>query len=230
MRVLLVEDELDLGAAVERALVAEKYIVDRARNGREALDYLGANWVEYSLAVIDWMLPELSGLELCQILRKRGSSLPILILTARDRTEDKIEGLDAGADDYLVKPFRIEELLARLRALSRRVPLYRARELTAGKLVLNYSTRTVGFDSGEAISLTTKEFQLLEYLMRNPNRILTGEQIRDQLWELDSESMSNVVAAQMRLLRKKLALVTPRTPIETLYGVGYRFNPDHATE
>jgi DNA-binding response OmpR family regulator len=229
MRVILVEDEPDLGSAVKRVLVDENYIVDWTRDGREALDFLSSNWVEYSLAVIDWMLPTLSGLELCKIFRKRGFTLPILMLTAKDRMEDKIRGLDSGADDYLVKPFGTEELLARLRALSRRSPQYRSRRLEVGDLVLDYGSRTIASGTGPGVSLTAKEFQLLEYLMRHPGQTLSGERIRDQLWAIDSESMSNVVAAQMRLLRKKISAITSKNIIETLYGTGYRFNADNAT-
>jgi DNA-binding response OmpR family regulator len=220
MRVLLVEDEPDLGIAIKRTLSQESYIVDWAQDGQEALDYLNDKWAEYDLTIVDWMLPRLSGLEICKHLRKKGSSIPILMLTAKDQMSDKVTGLDAGADDYLVKPFGIEELLARLRALARRCPQYQTQELKVGKLILNYDTRTVHRPNFKEVALTTKEFQLLEYFMRNPERILTGEQLRNQLWEADSESVSNVVAAQMRLLRKKLATVGADGLIETLRGIG----------
>lgn len=224
MRVLLIEDEADLGQAIKNILIQEKYIVDWVKDGQEALDCLNLQWMQYTIAVVDWMLPSLSGLEICKIIRQNGSSLPILMLTAKERMEDKINGLDAGADDYLVKPFNVEELLARLRALTRRSPQYQPQKLQVGKIILDYGTYSAGGENSSSVVLTAKEFQLLEYLMKHPNQIMTTDQIRNQLWELDSESVSNVVAAQMRLLRRKLALLTSESPIETIYGVGYRFN------
>jgi DNA-binding response OmpR family regulator len=234
MRVLLVEDEPDLGQAIKRTLNLEKYVVDWVLDGNEAWDYLENQWTQYTLAIIDWMLPGLSGLELCKRLRSHNNSLPVLMLTAKDRMEDKVTGLDAGADDYLVKPFGMAELLARLRALQRRSPLFQPPKLTVGNLTLDYSTSTVVSENtlkeSQVISLTTKEFQLLEYFMKHPHQILTTEQIRNQLWEVSAEPISNVVAAQVRLLRRKLASSGSECLIETLHGMGYRFNPSHESK
>jgi len=231
MRVLLVEDEPDLGAAIKRILNQEKYVVDWVQDGTEAWNYLEDQQMQYTLAIFDWLLPGLSGLELCKRLRARHSPLPILMLTAKDQMEDKVAGLDAGADDYLVKPFGMAELLARLRALQRRSPQLQPQQLTVGNLTLDYSTHTVCFQNplGEqqAISLTTKEFQLLEYFMKHPNHVVTSDQIRYHLWEASEEPISNVVAAQVRLLRRKLASSGCANPIETLHGMGYRFNATH---
>ncbi len=228
MRVLLVEDEPDLGAAIKRVLSQEAYVVDWVLNGTEAWDYLENKWTQYTLAILDWMLPGLSGVELCQRLRSKGKSLPVLMLTARDRLEDKVVGLDAGADDYLVKPFGMAELLARLRALQRRSPQLQPRQLQVGDLTLDYGTHSVSrwHPNGDqqVIPLTVKEFQLLEYFMKHPNQIVTQEQIRNQLWEIGVEPASNVVAAQMRLLRRKLAEDSSLPLIETVYGMGYRLN------
>lgn len=229
MRVLLVEDEPDLGKAIKRTLNQEKYIVDWAQNGNEAWEYLESQWTQYTLAIFDWLLPGLSGLELCQRLRAKNNHLPVLMLTARDRMEDKVAGLDAGADDYLVKPFGMAELLARLRALQRRSPQLQPEQLTVANLTLDYGTRTVYHlnPQGEKqiISLTNKEFQLLEYLMRHPNQIVTSDRIRNQIWEADADAFSNVVAAQMRLLRRKLESVgCAANLIGTVHGVGYRLN------
>ncbi len=233
MRVLLVEDEPDLGAAIKRTLHQEKYIVDWTCDGEEAWDYLESQWTDYTLAIFDWMLPGLSGLELCKRLRQQGSSLPILMLTAKDRLEDRVEGLDAGADDYLVKPFGMAELLARMRALQRRSPQYQPPKLQIGNLMLDYGTHQVCFQSHteevREISLTTKEFQLLEYLMKHPHQIVTSEQIRNQLWEVSAEPSSNVVAAQIRLLRRKLAAFNCDNLIETVHGVGYCLNPNNSS-
>ncbi|MDF0556808.1 two-component system response regulator RppA [Kamptonema sp. UHCC 0994] len=229
MRVLLVEDEPDLGKAIKRTLNQEKYIVDWAQNGNEAWEYLESQWTQYTLAIFDWLLPGLSGLELCQRLRAKNNHLPILMLTAKDRMEDKVAGLDAGADDYLVKPFGMAELLARLRALQRRSPQLQPEQLTVTNLTLDYGTRTVYHlnpnSDKQIISLTNKEFQLLEYLMRHPNQVITSDQIRNQIWEADADAFSNVVAAQMRLLRRKLESVgCAANLIGTVHGVGYRLN------
>ncbi|QIR41822.1 response regulator transcription factor (plasmid) [Tolypothrix sp. PCC 7910] len=228
MRVLLVEDESDLGSAIKRTLHQQKYLVDWVMDGNEAWVYLENSSAQYTVAILDWMLPGISGLELCQRLRYKGNSLPILMLTAKDRMEDKVTGLDAGADDYLVKPFGMVELLARLRALQRRSPNFQPQQLTIGNLTLDYGNSTVvrqnATSEKERILLTNKEFQLLEYLMKHPNQIVTTEQIRNQIWEVNAESSSNVVAAQIRLLRRKLTSEDCPNPIETLHGMGYRLN------
>lgn len=226
MRILLVEDETDLGRAIKRTLNQHNYIVDWALNGDEGWDYLEDTFLEYDLAIFDWLLPGLSGLELLQRLRYQNNPLPVLMLTAKDTMEDKVMGLDAGADDYLVKPFGMAELLARLRALQRRSPQLQPQTLKVGNLELDYGTNTVQCTetSGKTkvIPLTSKEFQLLEYFMRHPNQILNREQLLERLWELGSQPMSNVVAAQMRLLRKKLSEYGCEHLIETVYGLGYR--------
>ncbi|WP_445632546.1 two-component system response regulator RppA [Nostoc sp. DSM 114161] len=234
MRLILVEDEADLGAAIKQVLSHEAYIVDWFLDGTQAWQYLETGWTEYTLAIFDWMLPGISGVELCKWLRDRHLTLPVLMLTAKDRMEEKIIGLDSGADDYLVKPFDMAELLARLRALQRRAsytgttltPQLQARRLQVGCLMLNYSTHelTRQYCDGEkqVFALTVKEFQLLEYFMRHPNQILSRDQIINQLWEIGAEPVSNVVAAQIRLLRRKLGEEDSESLIETIYGVGYR--------
>lgn len=228
MRLLLVEDEPDVGAAIKQVLSREAYVVDWFLDGAQAWEYLQTDWTQYTLAIFDWMLPGLSGLELCRRLRSQQSSLPVLMLTAKDRMEEKIMGLDSGADDYLVKPFGMAELLARLRALRRRPPQLQARQLQVGDLSLNYGTHAVTYtlSTGEpqTVVLTLKEFQLLEYLMQHPNQILTRDQILNQLWEIGEEPTSNVVAAQVRLLRRKLGEESSNTLIETVHGLGYRLN------
>ncbi|PSB04186.1 two-component system response regulator RppA [Merismopedia glauca] len=223
MRVLLVEDEPDLGSAIKKVLHQEKYVVDWLLDGTEAWEYLETQ--EYTLGVFDWLLPGFSGVELCQKLRDKGNSLPILMLTAKDSMADKVTGLDAGADDYLVKPFGMAELLARLRALQRRSPQFLPQKLQVGKLTLDYGTSSVNWDEQKPVLLTKKEFQLLEYLMQHPGQILTTEQIRDRLWDLGADPISNVVAAQIRLLRRKINQISAISPIETLRGIGYRFDP-----
>lgn len=228
MKVLLVEDEPDLGAAIKRALSLEKYVVDWVVDGTEAWGYLENQEMQYTLAILDWLLPGLSGLELLRRLRANKSSLPVLMLTAKDRLEDRVAGLDAGADDYLVKPFRMAELLARVRALQRRSPQLQPQQLQVGSLTLDCGTRTVyrvaAKGEKQEVLLTNKEYQLLEYFMRHPNQVVTSDQIRNQLWEVSAEPLSNVVAAQIRLLRRKLESIGCMIPIETVHGIGYRLN------
>ncbi|MBD1921467.1 response regulator transcription factor [Microcoleus sp. FACHB-831] len=234
MRILLVEDEPDLGAAIKRTLNQEAYVVDWVVDGSLAWDYLENPPTQYTLAIFDWLLPGLSGLELCKRLRTKKNPLPVLMLTAKDSMEDKIAGLDAGADDYLVKPFGMEELLARLRALQRRSPQLQPQQLQVGNLSLDYGTRTLycenSTDDRQFISLTNKEFQLLEYFLKRPNQIITRDQLIDQLWELGAEPLSNVVAAQMRLLRRKLEEKGCDRLIETVYGIGYRLQPNRESK
>lgn len=227
MRILLVEDEADLGLAIKQVLVSEKYVVDWVRDGAQAWDCLESQWTDYTLAIIDWLLPEMSGLELCQRLRLHQNPLPVLMLTALGQPENRVAGLDAGADDYLVKPFVMEELLARLRALQRRSPNLQPQTLTIGAFTLDYANNALCnrlAQPAQTIPLTVKEFQILAYLMQNPDRIISGSKIRHQLWDLEEEPISNVVAAQMRLLRRKLASYGCDCPIETIPAQGYRFN------
>lgn len=229
MRLLLLEDEPDLGAAIRKNLQQNRYIVDWFKAGDIAWEAL--QQMDYSLAVLDWMVPKLSGIELCQKLRQQQQTLPILMLTAKDQMGDRVQGLDAGADDYLTKPFGLEELLARLRALQRRIPTYKPLLLQAGSLSLYPATATLADQaSQQTVALTAKEFQLMDYFMQHPGQILTADQIRDRLWDLNSEAVSNVVAAQVRLLRRKLAQLDSSAEIETLRGLGYRLNAAMPTD
>jgi two-component system, OmpR family, Ni(II)-responsive and/or redox-responsive regulator NrsR len=227
MRVLLVEDEIAMGMAIKSVLVDEKYVVDWVQDGLEAWSHLEQAWVEYSVAIFDWLLPGLSGIELCQRLRSQQNPLPILMLTALDQPENRVAGLDAGADDYLAKPFVMAELLARLRSLQRRSPQLQPQFLQVGCFRLddgNNALQVTLPKLTQTVPLTVKEFQLLSYLMRHPNRILPGSKIRQQLWDFNEEPSSNVVAAQMRLLRRKLESYRVPCPIETIAGQGYRLN------
>ncbi len=227
MRILLVEDETDLGLAIKQVLVSEKYVVDWVLDGDQAWQCLESQWTDYTVAIIDWLLPKLSGLELCQQLRLHQNPLPVLMLTALGQPENRVAGLDAGADDYLVKPFVMEELLARLRALQRRSPQLQPKTLTVGAFTLDYANNAlcIGLTQlPQTIPLTIKEFQILAYLMQNPDRIIAGSKIRHQLWDFEEEPVSNVVAAQMRLLRRKVASYGCDCPIETIPSQGYRFN------
>ncbi|MEB3827203.1 two-component system response regulator RppA [Phormidium sp. CCY1219] len=227
MRILLVEDEADLGLAIKQVLISEKYVVDWVVDGTQAWDYLDNPWTDYTVAIVDWLLPGLSGLELCRRLRSHQNPLPVLMLTALGEPENRVKGLDAGADDYLVKPFVMDELLARLRALQRRSPQLQPPTLTVGPFTLDYGNNALCFgleQPAQTIPLTIKEFQIFAYLMQNCDRIISGSKIRDQLWNFEEEPLSNVVAAHMRLLRRKLASYGCTCPIETIPGQGYRFN------
>jgi DNA-binding response OmpR family regulator len=230
MRILLVEDEVQLAATIVEILQQEGYRVDRFKNGQEAWDDWQLYKVEYDLAILDWMLPGLSGIELCRLARRQGQKLPIIILTAKGEIADKVTGLDAGADDYLVKPFSQLELLARLRVFQRRIQGTVGELLLqmAPGLVLNPDRRSLVYteSSGreEEILLTNKEFQILEYLSKNANKIVNTERIRNYIWDFNSDSSSNVVAAHVRQIRKKLAGTKYMMLIETIPQTGYRIN------
>jgi heavy metal response regulator len=218
MRILIVEDERQIAAFLERGLKEEGYAIDVVYNGNDALDWAAA--VEYDGIVLDVMLPGRDGFSVCRELRARGSKTPVLMLTARDTVDDRVAGLDIGADDYLVKPFAFKELVARLRAVTRRQTDTRSVELQVGDLTLNTLTHTA--QRGERrIELTAKEYNLLEFLMRNPNRVLTRTQIAEHVWNLDFLSESNVVDVYIRYLRRKIDGDTDLKLIKTVRGSGY---------
>jgi two-component system response regulator PhoP len=220
MRILLVEDELALQRQVRERLQQEGYVVDASGDGKEGL-YFGS---EYPLdaAIIDLGLPGLSGIELIKRLRSKGKNFPILILTARGRWQDKVEGLDAGADDYLVKPFQMEELLARVKALLRRSVGAVHNKLRGGPIVLELATQKVWVDQKE-IELTTFEYRLLEYLMTRRSKVVSKEELADHLYPHDEDRDSNVIEVLIGRLRRKLDPDGRLQPIETLRGRGYRF-------
>ena len=228
LRILLVEDEADLASSIQTVLQRQGHVVDHCQGGLEGWTLLSGELARYELAIFDWMLPDLSGLELCRRARAAGLGMPLLLLTARSDTADRVEGLDAGADDYLSKPFAMEELLARIRALQRRHPAYREPLLESGGYCLDYSTGQllVTTQSGQvSVELSAKEQQLMGYFLEHPSQIIPGSRLRNQLWDLHQDPVSNVVAAQVRLLRRKLASYDLASPIETVPSKGYRFNP-----
>jgi DNA-binding response OmpR family regulator len=217
MRVLLVEDDLRIARVVERALVEAGHRVDVAHDG---LDGLGmAETTPYDLLVLDVMLPSMDGLTVARELRRERSRLPILMLTARDAVADRVRGLDAGADDYLPKPFALEELLARVRALGRRAGDV-DEALVVGDLSLDLD-RHEATRGGKNIELTAKEFDLLAYLMRNAGRVISKAQITDHVWGYDAQATSNVVEIYIHYLRDKIDRGFPRPLIRTVRGVGY---------
>jgi DNA-binding response OmpR family regulator len=219
MHILVVEDESRLTTLIKRALEGERHIVDVAYDGATA--YAMATETRYDLILLDLMLPEIDGIQVCKDLRKEGVDSRILMLTARGGTEDRVTGLDAGADDYLVKPFSFSELLARVRALARReVQPEPDQELQVADLVLDLG-RHEARRGDKTIELTAKEFSLLEYLMRNSGRVLTRSQILDHVWGYDFESLTNVVDIYVHYLRNKIDKGFPHPLIRTVRGVGY---------
>ncbi|MEZ5099622.1 MAG: response regulator transcription factor [Thermoleophilia bacterium] len=218
MRVLVVEDEVRMAAVIERSLTREGIVVDLAANGLDALWLAAAG--SYDAIVLDVMLPDLSGFEVCRQLRERHVWVPVLMLTARDAVADRVAGLDAGADDYLVKPFALAELLARLRSLSRRNVHERPVVLHVGDLSLDPASRAVC--RGEiAVRLSAKEFALLEAFMRRPGIVLSRLQLLEYAWDVAYEAGSNVVDVYVRRLREKVDRPFGRSTLQTVQGVGY---------
>jgi DNA-binding response OmpR family regulator len=219
MRILVVDDDRRLCAIIKRGLLEEAYAVDLAYDGEEG-EYL-AEVNPYDLIILDIMLPNKDGIEVCQELRAKKINTPILMLTAKDTVEDRVTGLDTGADDYLVKPFAFSELLARVRALLRREGISKSPELQVRDLTLNTLTRQV-WRGQRPIELTTKEYVILEYIMRHPNVVVTRTMIEEHAWDYDFDSLSNLVDVYIRRLRRKIDNEREDSLIQTVRGAGYR--------
>jgi DNA-binding response OmpR family regulator len=222
MRILVIEDNHRLSSSLAANLAHEGYSVDVAYDGQEGQDL--AELTPYDLIILDILLPEKDGLQVCRDLRLRRIHTPILLLTARDSVDDRVQGLDCGADDYLVKPFAMRELLARLRALLRRQSPYTNGRLEMGDLVVDPVTHTVERE-GRSIDLTPKEFALLEFLLYHPNQVVTREMIEQHIWNYDFESESNVIDVYVRRLRRKIDDPFATKLLTTVRGVGYRLQP-----
>jgi DNA-binding response OmpR family regulator len=220
MRALIIEDNPKMAAAIQRGLRENGYAVDVSNTGFDGEDLAAGG--QYDVVVLDLMLPDRDGVEVCRNLRRRCVRTPILMLTALSGTDDKISGLDAGADDYLTKPFEFEELLARVRALLRRGEATEGRYLSCDGLKLDLYTRRVE-RGGNHVELSNKEFALLEYFMRNPNRVLSRAQIAEKVWDMNFDTGSNVIDVYVSGLRKKVDRGYDRELIHTLKGAGYRF-------
>ncbi|WP_447968197.1 response regulator transcription factor [Nitrospira sp. M1] len=223
MRILVVEDEPKVASFIRRALEEESYAVDVCADGQQGQDW--AQSIDYDLIVLDLMLPGIPGLELLKQIRKGGVKTPVMILTARSEVDQRVKGLDAGADDYLTKPFAIEELLARARALLRRAGGVPTGILEVGDLVLNPVTREVT-RGDQRIELTTKEYALLEYLMRNAGRVLTRPMITEHVWDLDFDTFTNVIDVYISYLRNKIDKGREQSLIQTVRGSGYVMRSD----
>lgn len=223
MRVLIVEDEERLAKSLVKGLTAYGFAADYITNGEKALTRISLYRNDYDAIVLDLMLPGMNGKEVCEAMRKNGINIPVLILTARNDLEDKVNLLNTGADDYLTKPFALQELVARLNALWRRPEQTQPVILAVGDISLDTSTRVVRKD-GDVVPLTLKEFMLLEYFMRNPGRVINREEILEHLWDFEFTGFSNVVDVHVKNLRKKLGGKDGRR-IATVRGVGYQLNP-----
>ncbi len=223
MRILVVEDEPKVASFIRRALEEESYAVDVCVDGQKGLDW--AQSIDYDLIILDLMLPGIPGLELLKQLRMKGVKTPVVILTARSEVDQRVKGLDAGADDYLTKPFAIEELLARTRSLFRRAGGVPSGILQVGDLMLNPVTRDVT-RGDQRIELTTKEYALLEYLMRNAGRVLTRPMITEHVWDLDFDTFTNVIDVYISYLRNKIDRGREQSLIQTVRGSGYVMRTD----
>lgn len=222
MRILVIEDNHRLNSSLTAGLVHEGYSVDSAYDGQEGQDL--AEMTPYDLILLDILLPQKDGLVVCRDLRRRRVHTPILLLTARDSVDDRVQGLDCGADDYLVKPFAMRELLARLRALLRRQQPPSQGRLEMGDLEVDPVTHTAQ-RAGQPLDLTPKEFALLEYLLYHPNQVVTREMIEQHIWNYDFECESNVIDVYVRRLRRKIDAPFAVKLLTTVRGVGYRLQP-----
>lgn len=218
MRILVAEDEEDLNQVIAKKLKSEGHSVDCCRDGEEALDYLAL--AEYDAVILDIMMPKKDGYQVLKTMRQRDLQTPVIFLTARDTVEDKVKGLDLGANDYLVKPFSFRELTARLRVMTRTSSRNATNRFTAGDLVLDADSRQVT-RSGKEISLTAKEYALLEVLIRNKNKVLSREFIENKLWNFDYEGGTNVIDVYILYLRKKIDTPFETKLIHTVRGAGY---------
>jgi len=222
MRILVVEDEQAISAFVVQGLTEAGYAVDLAADAAECLHW--AAIAEYDVIVLDVMLPDQDGLTVCAALRRRGLRAPVLMVTARDAVDDRVAGLDSGADDYLIKPFAFAELLARIRALLRREPAFKGTVLQVADLEMDTAQRTVR-RGGLQIALTSKEYSLLEYLMRHPHQILTRSAIAEHVWNYDFDNLTNLIDVHIFALRRKLDDAHELKLLHTVRGVGYRLGP-----
>ncbi len=220
MRILIIEDNPKMAAAIQKGLQANGFAADVSHTGFDGEDLAAVE--PYDVVLLDLMLPDRDGVEVCRNLRRRCVDTPIIMLTALSTTEDKIEGLDAGADDYLTKPFEFDELLARIRAILRRGEATEGRTLRCDDLELDLYTREAKRGEG-AWELSNREFALLEYLMRNPNRVLSRTQIGEKVWDMSLEPTSNVIDVYISSLRKKIDRESDRPLIHTIKNAGYRF-------
>jgi len=223
MRILIVEDEPKLAKIIKSGLKAKGFAVDHLSDGQRAQKRIQSNHTDYDLVVLDLNLPGRGGLEICKAIRELGIVTPVLILTADNHVETKASLFNAGADDYLVKPFAFDELLARIQAVSRRPKQMLPAELKVFDIVLSPATQKVS-RAGKEVKFTLREFRILEYFIRNPNRVLSREDITSNIWDFDYDSFSNVLDVFINKIRNKIDKGRRQKLIETVHGVGYRLN------
>ena len=223
MRVLLAEDEKSMSRALTVILTRNNYSVDAVYNGQDALDYITGG--DYDLAILDVMMPGLDGFEVLKRIRAKGVQIPVMMLTAKSQVDDKVEGLDLGANDYLTKPFDGKELLARLRAMTRKNTPAEGNELKFGNIILNRASFELSSPTG-SVKLSSKEFQMMEYLMSNPGMLITTERFFDKIWGLDFEGDSSIVWTNLSYLRKKLIQIGANVRIKATRNAGYSLETD----
>lgn len=221
MKVLVVEDEVKLAAALVRGLTLKGYVADMVHDGQSALDRIRSHGAGYDIVVLDLMLPKVDGAEVCLTLREQGITIPILVLTAKQTVDNKVNLLTIGADDYLVKPFAFEELVARLRAILRRPAVVESETLQIGDLVINTVAREVRVGNA-TLELTRKEYAILECLVRHPGEVLSREDLLTKLWDYNFDPFSNVLDVHVKNIRKKLHEANMEDLLETVRGIGYR--------
>ena len=222
MRIFLAEDEIAIAGFLKEGLEEEGFAVDLATNGREALEMAMANLIEYDIILLDWMMPGISGIEICRNIRKENKTIPVIFLTAKDTVDDTVFGLESGANDYLKKPFAFEELLARIRVLLRN-KTGEQNIFESGNIVLNTEAHQVT-KNGQVVELTQKEFALLEYLLRNKGKVCRRKRIIEKIWDIHFDKDTSVIDVFINALRKKLDTKDRESFIQTIRGVGYRVN------
>lgn len=221
MQILIIEDEVKLAESVKRGLEQNGFSVVMVHDGREGLEEIEINYTEFDLVILDINLPNINGLEICMTVRSQDIKIPIIMLTARDTVEEKVAGLNSGADDYLVKPFSFIELLARIKSLLRRPTTVLFTKLKAGEIVMDPTNKRV-WRINDEVKLTTREFSLLEYLVRNKGRIVTREELLSHVWDQSFDPSSNVIEVHITNLKKKISGESEREIIKTIRGSGYR--------
>src|SRR3989344_4122027 len=221
MRIFIVEDEIKLAKVIKDGLKAKGYAVDHMSDGQKAINRISANYADYDLIILDLMLPNKGGFELCKEIREKNINTPVLILTANHKLESKVSLFNVGADDYLVKPFQFDELLGRIRAITRRPKQVLPVALTVSDIVLNPGTMKVS-RGGKVIKFTLKEFRILEYFLRNPDKVLSREDLVSNIYDFDYDSFSNVLDVFVNKVRNKIDKGRFNKLIETVHGIGYR--------
>ncbi|MFZ7104856.1 MAG: response regulator transcription factor [Peptococcaceae bacterium] len=222
MRILIIEDDKELCSTLKRGLTEVGHVVDTVNDGRTGIDFAGS--AEYDLIILDIILPDIDGIEVCHKLRGDSVSAPIMMLTARRSIDDRVNGLNAGADDYLCKPFAFDELEARIRAVHRREGVQKSPVIEAGGIILDTVNR-MATANGKKVELTSTEYSILEYFMSHPNRVLTREMIENHIWDIEKSCEYNNTSVFVSKLRRKLGYSNNNCPFRSVYGEGYRFTP-----